>query len=187
VNVFRLGASRAALFIVAAFAARTAAPLPQQVATTTPTVQTAFRSPMILTAKFAPSDRSLWRKGEWFSLDEYRDLSKFTCDGVLLRGNMDSKSKIMDPGLEFAVTERPDGILVKARVSVWNPPRNHDKSVTVVLEVLAGTNPMRQATIGPLDAEAGHSPQQGETKFIVHPLLMAQELTLRLTMTVTNR
>ncbi len=174
------------LLLVTVLAIWTVAP-PPQAAPPAPAAQTAFGSPMVLTATFAPRDRSLWRKGEWFTLDEYRDLSRFTCDGVLLRGNVNYKSKIIDPGLEFAVTERPDGILVKARVSVWNPPRNHDKSVTVVLEVMAGTNSMRQATIGPLDAEEGHSPQQGETKFIVHPLLMPQELTLRLTMTVTNR
>ncbi len=101
-----------------------------------PVGDTAFTSPMVLTAKFPALDPSSFRNGEWFTLDEHRQLSTFTCDGVSLKGDVDRGKKTTEPGLEFAAKMRADGHAeVKIRVALWNPPHNHDKSGTVMLEV----------------------------------------------------
>lgn len=152
-----------------------------------PVVETAFPSPMILTANFAANDQSLWGKGVWFTIDEHRQLSRFTCDGVSLMGDVDYSTKTTAPGLEFAARMRPDGAAeVKVRVAFWNPPHNRDKAVTVVVEVLDGSITVRRATVGPLNVEEGHAPQKGQTSFLFPLVLLREPLTLRLTITVTK-
>jgi hypothetical protein len=149
---------------------------------------TAFTSPMVLIAKFAATEQSLWGKGEWFTTDDYLQLSRFTCDGVRLSGAVDASGRTTKPGLLFAARLRPDGLEeIKIRVLVWNPPHNKDKSVTVVLEVLEGEFMRRRVTIGPLDVEEGHTPQHGESSLLFPLDMLREPLTLRVTLTTANR
>src|SRR5262245_63879596 len=48
---------------------------------------TEYHSPMILDTVFPATDSSLWGKGEWFTVDEYHELGRFTCDGVSLKSH----------------------------------------------------------------------------------------------------
>ena len=111
-------------------------------------------SPMVLETVFAAADESLWDGPGWFSLPEYHDLGRDTCDGVALRARYDKRSGTWDPGLEMSAHRGRDGqIEVKVRVIVNNRRHNHDKKVRVDLEVLDGDRTIRNGTIGPFEAE----------------------------------
>ncbi len=148
-----------------------------------------FTSPMVLTTRFAAVDQSLWGKGDWFTVDEYRELAEFTCDGVSLTGAYDRWTKTTAPGLELAAKIDREGVVeIKVRVTIWNPPNNHDKSVTVVIELLDGTTTVRTATAGPISIEEGHPVKSAQTSFTI-PLELLQRqppLGLRLTVMVKD-
>ncbi|MBI3450252.1 MAG: hypothetical protein HY049_15225 [Acidobacteria bacterium] len=119
---------------------------------------TEFRSPMVIDTIFVAADRSRWlSKGssfDWFSADEYRVLGKYRCDGLSIRANDYANAGAWDSGLYFRPRELPDGMVeVEVWVSVLNPRKNHDKSVTVTLEVRNGDEVVTTATIGPWKVE----------------------------------
>src|SRR6267142_5543949 len=80
-----------------------------------------FTSPMILKTVFAATDRSLWGKGDWFAVDEYRNLGKFTCDGVSIRRHYRHRHETWDAGLEVSVRSKiSDTVQVRTRITVRN-------------------------------------------------------------------
>ena len=87
---------------------------------------TAFKSPMIVETVFAAADRSLWKQG-WFTIPEYLELRKYSCDGVFLRGDSDRRIG-WDPPIAMKARNLPDGnVEVRFDLKVNNPKLNHDK------------------------------------------------------------
>ncbi len=77
---------------------------------------------------------------------------------------------------------------VTIRVKLLNPRHNHDKSVTILMEVLNGTEVAASRKLGPLDVEDKGHAFTSETRITV-PLdaLKTDPMTkLRITMTATN-
>ncbi len=148
-----------------------------------------FTSPMILTTAFAATDRALWGNGHWFAVDEYKKLGRFSCDGVSIRRDYNHRKQTWDPGLELAVRVKSrDLVQVKARVSIYNPKHNHDKAVTVLLEIMDGDQVLQAATVGPIKA-ADDGDEEDETASLMMPaeLLSKQPSpTLRVTVVARN-
>ncbi len=149
---------------------------------------TSFHSPMRLETVLAAADRSLWADGGWFSTPEYHALGQSTCDGVSLRGNYKKRSDTWDPGLEMATREARGGkVEVKVRATVTNPPHNHDKKVTILIEVLNGEDLVEAATIGPLEAEDNGNDVKGQTTLVLPPGALKTDPMTRLRITVTAK
>jgi hypothetical protein len=157
----------------------------QQGVASAPVGGTSFNSPMVLTASLAAVDRSLWGKGDWFSIEEYRELGKFTCDGVSLRRpDVGLIKKPWKSGLELAARLKDAGTVeVRVRLNVYNPAANHDKSVTVVIELLDGAVMLQSWTVGPLKVEDKGTGVKGYTALLVplDRLIRQPFLSLRLT------
>jgi hypothetical protein len=111
---------------------------------------TDLRSPMVIETVFAPAvDTSLWtkkdgkkpsawEKGAWFTVSEYHDLGKFTCDGLLLQRDYSRRRNAWDSALEMRVLEHGNQTEVDLHVTVRSPNYIHDKLVTLNFEVLSG-------------------------------------------------
>ena len=145
---------------------------------------TAFHSPMILETIFAAADRSLWHNGKEFTLPEWWELGKFTCDGVSLRMDSDRRKK-WDSGINMKVRDLPGGsVEVKMKVGVLNPKHNSDKMVTLLLEVVNGDEVVaaQSVKIPAKDDGGGH---QENVKFTIpgSSLRLDPITKLRITMT----
>src|SRR5262245_38955646 len=81
-------------------------------------IQTDFHSPMVVNTVLAAADKNYWHTKDWFSVQEYKDLGKFTCDGVSLRSDYKPKKNTWNSGLETAV-EPLDGERVRVRFKVF--------------------------------------------------------------------
>jgi len=119
---------------------------------------TEFHSPMIIDTIFIVADRSRWqvrgKSSEWFTSDEYHDLGKYRCDGLSLRQDYDAEKGTWESGLSVKPQELESGdVETRVRLSVFNPKHNHDKLVTVTLEVRNGEKVVGMATIGPWKVE----------------------------------
>lgn len=149
---------------------------------------TMFNSPMIINTAFAATDRALWGNGDWFAVDDYKNLGRFTCEGVSIRREYNQRRQTWDPGLELAVHVKSPGVVqVKARVSVYNPEHNHDKAVTVLLEIMDGDQVFRTATVGPIKIEDDGEKDERATLLVPTELLEKQPSpTLRLTVVAKN-
>lgn len=150
----------------------------------------AFRSPMVVETVFAAANRSLWKQpGDWFDVPEYKQLGKFSCEGVVFHGNVSKDGSEWESGLAMRVRLQPDNRAeVTIRVKLLNPRHNHDKSVTILMEVLNGTEVAASRKLGPLDVEDKGHAFTSETRITV-PLdaLKTDPMTkLRITMTATN-
>jgi hypothetical protein len=119
---------------------------------TLPTIPHVFQSPMIIETVFAAADRALWRKG-WFDIPAYQALGQSTCDGVALRRKMRRNGE-WEAGLQMrAKAVAGDMVEVTIRVHVWNPRDNHDKAVTLVLELLTDPPAVAPIIFGPMRKE----------------------------------
>ena len=150
---------------------------------------TQFKSPMVLTVPFAATDSSIWGRGGWWVIDEYKKIGKFTCDGVSIRRDYSNRKQNWVPGLELSVrTKGPDLVQVKARVSIYNPEHNHDKAVTVLLEVLDGDQVVQTATVGPILAKDNGGEEDERASMLVPTELLRKQPspTLRLTVDAEN-
>jgi len=145
----------------------------------------AYRSPMVLDTIFAAGDRSLWKDGKWFTLHEWWELGRFTCDGVGLRGGNDRKKK-WDEGLEMRVHDLPGGNLeVRMRVGVRNPRNNHDKIVSVFLEVLNGEDLVASDSLR-IQAEDDGDVHDAKLKWTIPTSSLRPTTKLRITMKTEN-
>jgi len=150
--------------------------------------RTGFASPMVLESVFAPAMPSHAKDEPWFSIDEYHDLGKYSCDGVFIRKGFDRHENTWEPGLEMAVRDLKDGRLeVKAKATVDNPRKNHDKKIVIVLEVLNGSDVVGKAQIGPIKCEEGDESSKQATLVLARETLRSDPVTrMRLTMTTED-
>jgi len=141
---------------------------------------------MILDTVFAAADRSLWgRVGHWFTIPEYHELGRFTCDGVSLRASPRDRKGKWDSGLEM--TARPlgdDEVEVKIKATAHNPRGNHDKFVKLHFDVLNGEDVVRSATMKPIKCPDRGDEEEGEVTITLQSnTLKADPITkLRITM-----
>jgi hypothetical protein len=148
---------------------------------------TDFHSPMVLDTIFAPADRALWDKGGWFTVKEYQELGRFTCDGVSLRSDYDRRKGTWDAGLEMAVKPLDDGkVRVKIRAIVYNPKHNHDKRVSLYFEIQNGDQRVETATMPPIKAEDKNDDFDGEVSVVVSADALKTDPMTRLRITMTT-
>jgi hypothetical protein len=150
---------------------------------------TAFHSSMIVDTVFAAADRSLWNRGNWFTAPEYEALGKYSCDGVLFHGNFTDKARTTwVPGIEMkAKNGTGNTVEVTIRLHLFNPSDNHDKEVTVVLEVLNGTEVAATNRIGPKDVEDKNHDYPITTTMIVPADSLKQDPMTKLRITLTTK
>jgi hypothetical protein len=171
---------------------------------------TVFHSPMVLEAAFAPADRSLWVSDEWtaakeaindikpwrsgyFTTVEYHGLSKFSCDGVSLRGDSDDGFFWNRPptpqwrsGLTMKQRDLGEGnIEIKVVVLLTNPKHNHDKMVMLRLDVVNGDDVVSSATLRS-NVEEGDSAHRATTNLVIASTSIQPTTRLRLTMTTQD-
>jgi len=147
-----------------------------------------FQSPMIIETVFAATDRAHWGKKGWFTVAEYHALGQSTCDGVALRQYVRGGHGRWDPGLlMWAKAVSADLLEVSLSVSVWNPLNNHDKAVTLVLEVLSDP-PLAAIVIGPLHKKDNGMSQAWRRTFTVpiHALSSDPQTPMRITMSTKD-
>lgn len=142
--------------------------------------------PLTIEVDFAAADRSLWGDGGWFSTPDYHALGKLTFGGVALRANHSKRRGTWDSGLDMSARERRDGMIeVKVRATVNNPSDNHDRRITVRLDVVNGGRPVQSGTIGPFEAEDNGNDVSGQTTLAIRrdDLMTSPMTRLRLTLT----
>lgn len=146
-----------------------------------------YVSPMIVETDFAAANRSLWNNGKAFIIPDWYELGKVSCDGVHLRGDSDRKTG-WEPFMRMRAKEGPDGsVEVRLAIGVQNPKHNEDKLVTLLLEVLNGSERVGSESIEIKAEEDG----EGHFKDVVFNML-AKSLhstpmtKLRITMSTTN-
>src|SRR6266581_3966358 len=79
--------------------------------------RTGFASPMVLESVFAPAMPSHAKDEPWFSIDEYHDLGKYSCDGVFIR-----KAQIGPIKCEEGDESSKQATLVLARETLRSDP-----------------------------------------------------------------
>jgi hypothetical protein len=123
-----------------------------QVARQGPADPNVFTSPMVLEASFVAADRSIWGDKSWHEGPDYKALGKYRCDGIALRGDPDRNTKEVATGLAMRAKELPGGKL-EVTIGLWllNPSHNHDKLVTLLVEVLDGAEVVASTTLGPIE------------------------------------
>jgi len=150
--------------------------------------KTAFQSPMIVNTVLAAADRSLWQTGKWFSVKEYEDLGRFTCDGLSLRRDYKPKHETWTAGLltsaEPVSTEK---VRVRFKATINNPDDNHDKVVKLLLEVMHGQTVVKSVAMSGIGVEEGQS-GSGQASVILSTSDLETDPppTLRITMTTEN-
>ncbi|MGH9441432.1 MAG: hypothetical protein ACRD16_04095 [Thermoanaerobaculia bacterium] len=106
-----------------------------------------YQSPVVFETDFAAADRSLWNGGKEFTIPDWYEMGKVSCDGVWLRGDSDRK-RGWDPFIEMRAKDLLDGnVEVKMAVGVQNPKHNEDKLATLLLEVLNGRERVASETV----------------------------------------
>lgn len=153
--------------------------------------QTEFHSPMVLETAF-PSENAL-RGGGWVYLPEWLELGKFTCDGVALKGENDEgffwdrpTTKRWDSGLKVKTQALPNNnVEVRFRVSVNNPQHNHDKMVSVRIEIVNGDEivALEPARIKAKDNGDGHA---ALLKTVISRVAITPTTKLRITVTTQD-
>jgi hypothetical protein len=155
--------------------------------------KTSYESPMTLETVFAAADPSLWdpsqghQPGDWFSVEEYQDLGRYSCDGVFLRHKYNRRQESWQPGLAMSVTQAQDGKLkINVRAVVDNPEDNHDRQVETRFEVIRSGKVIASRTVK-------KAIEEGDEKSFIAPFdLAASDLTrdpmtiLRLTLKVVK-
>ena len=156
-----------------------------------PSVQTdpnAFKSPMVIEASFVAADRSIWGDKSWHEGPDYKALGKYTVDGISLRGNIDPKTKETGAGIAMQAREVGNGIL-EVTVGLWlfNPKNNHDKRVTVLLDVLDGSQVVAHATSNSLEIEDKGRPRFEKFSFTMPVNVLKAEPAMKMRLTVTTK
>lgn len=148
----------------------------------------AFNSPMVIEASFVAADRSIWGDKSWHEGPDYKALGKYTCDGVALRGDPDKTTKEVATGLAMRARELP-GDKLEVTIGLWllNPSRNHDKLVTILVEVLDGAEVVARTTLGPMEVEdKGHAQARSFPFVIPTAVIKTEPMKMRMTMTTKD-
>ena len=140
--------------------------------------KTSYESPMSLETVFAAADPSLWdpsqghQPGAWFSVEDYKDLGRYSCDGVFLRHKYNRRQETWQPGLAMSVTQAPYGKLkISVRAVVDNPDDNRDRLVEAQFEVIQSGKVIASRTVK-------KSIEEGNEKTLTAPFdLTASDLT----------
>jgi len=140
--------------------------------------KTSYESPMTLETVFAAADPSLWdpsqghEPGAWFSVEDYKDLGRYSCDGVFLRHKYNRRQETWQPGLAMSVTQVPYGKLkISVRAVVDNPDDNRDRLVEALFEVIQNGKIIASRTVK-------KSVEEGNEKTLTAPFdLAASDLT----------
>ena len=143
---------------------------------------------MVLEASFVAADRSIWGDKSWHEGPDYKALGKYTCDGVALRGDPDKKTNEVTTGLAMRARELP-GDKLEVTIGFWllNPSRNHDKLVTMIVEVLDGAEVVARTTLGPMEVEDKGHTQARSFPFVMPTAVIKNEaMRIRLTMTTKD-
>ena len=148
----------------------------------------AFTSPMVLEASFVAADRSIWGSTSWHEGPDYKALGKYTCDGIALRGDPDKKTNEAATGLAMRAKELPGGKL-EVTVGLWlfNPSHNHDKLVTLFLEVLDGAEVVASTTLGPIEVEDKGRARQVSFPFVMPTAVLKAEPAMKMRLTMTTK
>jgi len=144
---------------------------------------------MVLDTVFAAADRSLWGEGGWFTVKDYLDVGKFTCDGVSLRNDYKPSKGTWGPGLELAAKLADEAhVRVKIRAVVHNPRHNHDKFVNLFFEVLNGDELVESVRMPPIKAQDDADEVDKEVALVVplDALKTAPMTRLRITMSTID-
>ena len=150
---------------------------------------TEFHSPMILETVFAPAERSLWGKGGWFTVKEYFELGRFTCDGVSLRNDYSLRKGTWDTGLQMRAMKVDEGrVRVEIRAIVHNPRHNHDKLVNLFFEILNSDTLIESVRMPPIKVEDNTDEVDNEIAVVlpIDALKTDPMTTLRITMTTVD-
>ena len=149
--------------------------------------QKSVPAPLVINTQFAALDRSLWGKGEWFSVPAYHALGEDAYDKVLIRRRHNDKDGTWESGLEMAAALKgTDTVLVRMRLTVLNPKGSHDKTVTVLVELMQGDATVQKANLK-MDVESKEEKSKEATFLLPMDLLSSQPaLSLRLTMRTEN-
>jgi len=120
---------------------------------------------------------------------EYEALGKYSCDGVLFHGNFTNKARTAwVPGVEMKAQNGTGGTAaVTIQLHFFNPSHNHDKDLTVVLEVLNGTEVVISNKVGPKDVEDKNHDYPITTTMIVPADALKQDPMTKLRITVTTK
>lgn len=148
----------------------------------------AFVSPMVLEASFVAADCSIWGDKSWHEGPDYKALGQFTCDGVALRGDPDRQTKAATTGLAMRAREIPDGKL-EVTIGLWllNPARNHDKLVTILVEVLDGADVVAHTTRDKIEVEDKGHARAASFPFVMPTAAIKTEgMKIRLTMSTKD-
>jgi hypothetical protein len=143
---------------------------------------------MVIETRLAASDRSLWRGAAWFSIDEYRELGKYSCEGVSLRRSYDAQTGTWQPGFELTVIPRGDKkVEITFRATAMNPQGNDDKGVTIVIELLDGARRVIKKEVMTTFVTVG-TEAEAEGTLVVSPAFLESvpPPTLRLTVTAKS-
>jgi len=185
------------IFIAALAAAQTAR---QGTAEEVPEAGTSFHSPMILETTFAPADRSLWVSDEWtpsdrrpwksgtFTTAEYYALGKFSCDGLFFRNG--NRNGSWNTGLLMKVKPKGATTEVTMIAEVTNPGTVHDKTATLLFEVLNGEEVIGTSTIrikAKMNWRGRMADYDGETTFSVPTVALKQDPVTQLRITMTTQ
>ena len=142
----------------------------------------------MLEASFVAADRSIWGDKSWHEGPDYKALGKYTCDGIALRGDPDktdkrNRNRARDAGQgDFPEAE------LEVTIGLWllNPSHNHDKLVTILVEVLDGAEVVARTTLGPMEVEdKGHT--QARSFPFVMPTAVIKNAAMRMRLTMTTK
>lgn len=164
-------------------------------ASSTPTV---FHSPMILETVFAASDRALWDTKEnkdggryWFTVPEYHEIGKYTCDGISLTDPTDRSKRTYegqwDNSLFMSVRPLSDGNVDFAiRVKVTNPKKNHDKLVDLLFDIMKGDEVVASLPMKQIKIEEKSYGDDGKLTAVLPASTVLSATRLRITMRVQD-
>ena len=148
----------------------------------------AFTSPMVIEAGFVAADRTIWGDKAWHEGPDYKGLGKYTCDGIALRGDIDPKTKENTTGIAMKARSIGQGRL-EVTVGLWlfNPKNNHDKSVTLLLEVLDGSKVVAQTTFNSISVEDKGRATARSFPFVVPMDVLKDPPAMKMRLTMTTK
>ena len=138
---------------------------------------------MIVETRLASIERTGWREDYWHAVDG--EVATAVCDGVAIRGHDGRSTGTRQSGLEMAVTPKDaDTAHVALDVTLTNPGGNHDRRVTIAIEVRDGDTVVHTGSLKTLVQDGAERTSQ-TTFDLPASLLIGQPLPiLRLTLAI---
>ena len=85
-----------------------------------------------------------------------------------------------------AMELREGKLQVTILLRLFNPSHNHDKLVTVLLEVLDGAEVVARTTLGPIEVEEGDTKSKS-FPFVIPTAVLKIEEAMKMRLTVTTK